>query len=162
VVGVIVHAGDIATALGRDEPPWGTVESRQWEMWISDAQMLVQARLGDLGELDQAALAYVVREAVVEHIRRPDGATAVEVAVDDGRAVRRYSSGSGRVQIRDEWWKLLDPNSANKSAFSVDTVALATVVHADICALRFGALYCSCGAILTASLPLYETGGAWW
>jgi hypothetical protein len=41
-------------------------------------------------------------------------------------------------------------------AFAVDTVGAATPVHADICALRFGAAYCSCGAVLTMNLPLYE------
>jgi hypothetical protein len=41
-------------------------------------------------------------------------------------------------------------------AFAVDTVGIALEQHADICALRFGALYCSCGAVLTMNLPLYE------
>lgn len=41
-------------------------------------------------------------------------------------------------------------------AFSIDTGSTSTVVHADICAVNFGALYCSCGAVLTAGLPLYE------
>jgi len=41
-------------------------------------------------------------------------------------------------------------------AFSIDTVPTFGVVHADICAINFGALYCSCGAVLTQGLPLYE------
>jgi hypothetical protein len=41
-------------------------------------------------------------------------------------------------------------------AYTVDTVATQVSVHADICALRFGGLYCSCGAVLTMDLPLYE------
>lgn len=43
-------------------------------------------------------------------------------------------------------------------AFSVDTAGpTARAGHADICALNFGALYCSCGAVLTNHLyPLYE------
>lgn len=40
-------------------------------------------------------------------------------------------------------------------AFAVDTVGCSTS-HADICALNFGALYCSCGASLTLAGPLYE------
>lgn len=39
-------------------------------------------------------------------------------------------------------------------AFAVDTVGCPTV-HADICALTFGATYCSCGADV-AGFPLYE------
>lgn len=41
-------------------------------------------------------------------------------------------------------------------AFAIDTaVSMQGLVHADTCALNFGAVYCSCGAVLTASLPLY-------
>jgi hypothetical protein len=45
---------------------------------------------------------------------------------------------------------------ADTGAFAVDTVGAPIAQHADICALRFGALYCSCGAVLTMNLPLYE------
>ena len=38
-------------------------------------------------------------------------------------------------------------------AFSVDTVATSTI-HADTCALNFGATYCSCGADI-AGYPIY-------
>lgn len=43
-------------------------------------------------------------------------------------------------------------------AFSVDTAGTPGLAgHADICALHFGAQYCSCGAVLTNALyPLYE------
>lgn len=39
--------------------------------------------------------------------------------------------------------------------FSYDTVPDGTYTHAEICALNFGADYCSCGAVL-AGVPLYE------
>lgn len=41
-------------------------------------------------------------------------------------------------------------------AFAVDTVGVERSQHADICTLNFGGLYCSCGAVLTMNLPLYE------
>jgi hypothetical protein len=41
-------------------------------------------------------------------------------------------------------------------AFSVDMVGAPIEQHADICALRFGATYCSCGAVLTGAGPLWE------
>ncbi len=47
--------------------------------------------------------------------------------------------------------------SDDKKAFTVDTMPATIVVHAEICALVFGAEYCSCGAWLTLGLPLYES-----
>lgn len=43
-------------------------------------------------------------------------------------------------------------------AFSIDPTPSARVSHSDICSMRFGGLYCSCGAVLTLSGPLYEGG----
>ena len=75
---------NIAVALGRTAPAVDSTEYAQWEMWVSDALMLISARLvGDgtgqvasLDDLDQAKLDYVVREAVVggsgRRQRRPD------------------------------------------------------------------------------------------
>jgi hypothetical protein len=45
---------------------------------------------------------------------------------------------------------------ANEGAFSLDTVSLNGLGHLDVCALNFGAVYCSCGAALTGLLPLFE------
>ena len=46
--------------------------------------------------------------------------------------------------------------SGNGGAFTIDTIPQGRQIHADICALNFGALYCSCGAVLTNLFPLYE------
>ena len=110
----------IAVALGRTAPDPDSAEFAQWEMWISDALMLIEARLGDPALLDQAKLDYVVREAVASLARRPDDATQVSVSVDDGSVSRTYRSGTGRVTILDEWWLLLAPASTAGRAFSVD------------------------------------------
>lgn len=142
----------IEVALGR--PPSDS-EAAQWQMWIEDALLLIEARLGDLAELDQAKLDYVVREAVVAHIRHPDDATQVSVAVDDSSSSRTYRSGKGRVTILDEWWGLLAPEPFS-GAFTLDVVS-ASSVHQPWCALAFGAEYCSCGADI-AGFPLYEYG----
>lgn len=150
-----VAVADIAVALGRETPEAGSVEAQQWEMWINDALLLIEARLGDPAALNQANLDYVVREAVVAQVRRPDDATSVEVGVDDGRVTKRYSSARGRVFIRDEWWQLLDPNGKS-GAFTVDLAsATAAPTHTPWCSLYFGAGYCSCGANI-AGYPIYE------
>lgn len=112
----------IAVALGRTAPDAGSATYQQWEMFISDALMLIEARLGDPALLDQAKLDYVVREAVAAHVRRPDSATQVTVSVDDGSTSKTYRSGSGRVTIDDELWNLLSPAARSGRAFEVDTM----------------------------------------
>lgn len=152
-----VMPDDIAVALGRATPATGSPEHAQWEMWIGDALLLISARLGDVSLLDQTKLDYVVREAVVSHVRKPDDATQVEIAVDDARSSRTYRSSKGRVTIIDEWWDLLSPTETRRGAFSI-TPSGSGSDHLPWCALAFGALYCSCGVDI-AGYPIYETGG---
>lgn len=151
---------EIAAALGRPTPEQDSPAWAQWSMWINDALMLIEDRLGDPTELDQTKLDYVVREAVVAMVRRPDDSTQVDVAVDDGRVSKRFSSGAGRVRILDEWWNLLDPNgSPEAEAYAVDTYAGPDMRHghSDYCSIFFGSPTCSCGAYLTlGKYPLYE------
>lgn len=147
----MVTSTDIAVALGRTTTT--AIEDQQWGMWINDALLLIEARLGDPAELDQAKLDYVVREAVVAHVRHPDDATQVSVSIDDGSTSRSYKSGKGRVTILDEWWALLAPEDA-LSAFTIDTAPTGGW-HQPWCSLHFGALYCSCGTDI-AGYPIYE------
>lgn len=150
-----VTPATVAVALGRATPEQESTEFAQWSMWISDALMLIGDRLGDVTELDQAKLDYVVREAVAAQVRRPDDATSVDVAVDDGRVSKTYRTSAGRVSIRDEWWELLSP-AAKSGAFTVDTFPKSGVgIHAPWCDLMFLGADCSCGASL-AGWPMYE------
>jgi hypothetical protein len=163
---VSVIPDDIAVALGRTAPEGGSTEWSQWQLWISDAMLLIGAKLGDPANLDQAKLNYVVREAVVAHIRRPDDATQISVSVDDGSTSRTYRSAKGRIVILDEWWALLSPSKTSTRAFSLRPSG-PDLCHADICtannyvdstgAVIFGGAYCSCGADI-AGFPLYEDG----
>lgn len=147
----------IGVALGRPDS-LSISESNQWSMWIDDALMLIDFRTDALevvGPLDQAKLDYVVREAVVAHVRRPDNATQVTVAIDDASSSKTYRSSRGRIEILDEWWALLGLTAPSSGSFSVDT-AVGAGVHAAICALNFGSTYCSCGADLTNyAYPLF-------
>ena len=166
-----VAVEDIATALGQDPPPSGSTQYDQWTMWINDAVMLIRteaARRGvDPVDLDQAVVDYVTREAVVAQVRRPDDATSVEIAIDDGREARRYSTSRGRVTILPEWWELLFPTAPKSGkAYAVDTVAAPCAIHADVCSANqyanapyWYAGFCTCGADI-AGLPLYETEGS--
>jgi membrane protein implicated in regulation of membrane protease activity len=111
----------IAVALGVAAPASGSTQLAQWSMWIDDALLLIEHRLGDPALLDQAKLDYVVREAVVAHARRPDEATQVTTSVDDASSSRTYRTGKGRVTIADDLWALLSGPAARGRAFTVDT-----------------------------------------
>jgi hypothetical protein len=65
-----------------------------------------------------------------------------------------YTNPSGNLYLTKS--EKQDLGIGAQAAFAIDTAPCVSGVHADICALRFGALYCSCGASLTLGLPLYE------
>ena len=116
---------DIATALGRPSPDAGSVTESQWQMHIDDALMLIDDRATRLAitEVDAAKLDYVIREAVVAHVLRPDSATQVTISVDDASTSKTYRSSTGRVSILDEWWALMGLAGAGRGrAFEVDTM----------------------------------------
>ena len=151
----------LATALGQAAPDPDSVTAKQWQMWIDDAEMLIDNRKTQLGitdAIDMAKVDYVVREAVVAHIKRPEDATQVTISVDDGSSSKTYKSGKGRVTIIDEWWTLLGLTNPS-GAFSIDMVGTSTT-HQPWCSLLLGATSCSCGADI-AGYPIYELGDDW-
>lgn len=150
-----VTPDQIAVVLGRAAPSNGSATYLQWEQWIEDASMLIEARLGDLTALDQPKLDYVIREAVVAQVRRPDDATQVQVSIDDASTSRTYSSSRGRVTILDEWWELLSPATTSR-AFSFSPTC-SSGEHLPWCSLSMGAAYCSCGVDI-AGYPIFEGG----
>lgn len=148
----------IAVALGVTAPESDSITEQQWELWISDAVMLIEARAEkldvDVEDIDEAKLDYVVREAVVSHVKKPDDATQVSITVDDATTSKSYRSGKGRVVIQDEWWALLGLVEQDDGAFAIDMVPGVGSIHDLACSLRFGAAYCSCGADI-AGKPIY-------
>src|SRR5690606_12488837 len=97
-----VTPAEIAVALGRTAPESASPTFQQWSMWITDAEMLIETRrlqVDDTLVIDQAKLDYVVREAVVAQVRRPDDSMQVTKAVDDGSVTKLYRSSAGRVNI---------------------------------------------------------------
>lgn len=153
----------IAVKLGRAAPEPGSITDQQWQMDIDDALMLIQDRADeldvDLSTISEMKLDYVVREAVVAYIKRPDDATQVSITVDDGTTSRSYQSGKGRIEILDEWWRMLgltDPD--DQGAFAIDMVPSVGAVHLAWCNLNLGATWCSCGADI-AGYPIFELGG---
>jgi hypothetical protein len=155
-----VTPNDIAVELGRTVPGFLDPEYAQWELWIADALFQIAKRPGLVfDDLDGEIVDYVVRKAVVRHVRRPDEASTITTAVDDANVSRTYrSASSGDVEIKDEWWAMLTPTDTTTRAFSIRTLSSSSV-HTPGCSLMLGALYCSCGADLTAyEYPLYGDG----
>lgn len=152
----------IAVKLGRAAPEPGSITEQQWDMDIDDALMLIQNRADeldiDISTISEMKLDYVVREAVVAYVKRPDDATQISVTVDDGTTARTYQSGKGRIDILDEWWRMLGLIDASESgAFSIDMLPTVGAPHLPWCSLMMGANYCSCGVDI-AGVPIYETG----
>ncbi|HET8537609.1 MAG TPA: hypothetical protein VFL73_10570 [Solirubrobacteraceae bacterium] len=146
----------IAVALGQAAPKSGSVTEQQWQMWIDEALMLIEIRKDELGRtdaIDEARLDYVVRQAVVAQVKRPDDSTQVTIRVDDASTSKSYRSSKGRVTILDEWWALLGLSPTGGQAFAIDTLSVGST-HAPWCSLAFGANYCDCGADI-AGFPLY-------
>lgn len=147
---------NIAVALGVAAPEPNSIQWQQWALWIDDASLLIENRAEqlsvDLADIDAAKRDYVVREAVVAQVKKPDDATQVTVSVDDASTSKTYRSGKGRVTILDEWWTLLgltDPSGA----FAINMVP-AGGLHPPFCSIYFGGT-CSCGVSL-AGRPIYE------
>lgn len=154
-----VTPSSIAVELGRTAPDSSDPEYAQWELWIADALFQIAKRPGLVfADLDPATVDYVVRKAVVRHVRRPDDATQVTVGVDDGNVSKTYRSSAGDVQIKDEWWAMLTPTDTTTRAFSIRPSGGGNP-HMPWCNLMLGATYCSCGADLTNyEYALYEGG----
>lgn len=109
---------DVAVSLGR--PITDPNQQAQVNWWITGAEMLIQARLGDLGDLDADVLNYVVVEAIAAKVNRAaaGGASSITVNVDDSGVTRRFESPVTASDITDEWWALLSP-SLTTGAYSV-------------------------------------------
>lgn len=117
-----VTPAQVANTLGRSAPSAGSKSFKQWTMWIGDARLIIQSRLGDLTALDQETLDYVVREAVAERARntREDGTTSKTVTVDDGTVTKRWEeSKPSQLVIIDTWWDLLTPGVEDRGAFNI-------------------------------------------
>jgi hypothetical protein len=120
---VAVDVIDIETALGRTLTD---TEQAQAAQWIADALLLIGHRLGDVADLDQDVLDYVIREAVVARFRNPEGFQSE--TIDD--YTYRLPNETRRVTILDEWWNMLDPDTGS-GAFSVRPGFEADTLDAD-------------------------------
>lgn len=148
------------TLAPADLEPFATIEAAKAQAMIDDALALA-ARVApciteDTFTYDAAAKA-ILRGAVLRWHEAGSGALQSETAGPFGQAI------DTRQQRRGMFWPSeitdlarLCAASTGASAFDINTVPTATV-HADTCALNFGADYCDCGAIY-AGYPLFGSG----
>lgn len=94
-------AVDVASHLGRPLTP---AEEAQVSVWIEWLEADITERLPNVNP-DKALRAIV--ESIVHYVRNPEGATSVNVQVDDGLVSKRYATGSGRVELLADWWAKL-------------------------------------------------------
>lgn len=103
---------DVAVAIGR--PISLAAEQDQVNYWLDAAELVITSRLGDVADLDQAAVRYVETEAAAAKLQNPNGYQYE--AIDDYRY--GLPPESRRVTILDEWWDLLTP-AASSAAFTI-------------------------------------------
>ena len=94
---------DVSVAIGR--PITDPAEQARVTYWLDAAELQIKARLGDLTELDEAAVRFVETEAVAARMLNPEGYQSE--TIDD--YTYRYGTETRQVVIRDEWWALLSP-----------------------------------------------------
>lgn len=108
---------DVESSLGR---PLSNTERNRVDWWLTGAELLLKARLGDVSLLDQNAVRYVEAEAVAARVGNPDNYTSE--TIDD--YTYRYGSETRGIVIRDEWWAMLSPKtdgSSTRPGFEPDT-----------------------------------------
>lgn len=101
----------IAVALGQPAP--STLVAQQWQTWIDDALMFIQDRADKqtVTIIPQAKIDYVVREVVVDQVKRRDQANDYDI------------EDASRFRTVADWWPLLGLDSRRGRAFEVDTAA---------------------------------------
>ena len=104
----------------------------------------------------QGALKAILRGAILRWNEAGTGALSAQTAGPFGQTIDTRQPRRGMFwpseikQLRDICGGIAS------GAFSVDTVGVGYGIHADTCALNFGALYCSCGVDI-AGYPLFGT-----
>jgi len=151
-----------AVAITTDDlEPFADIPQVRAQAMIVDAmamaKLVAPCILDDDFEYADAAKA-IIRGAILRWHESGTGAAVSQTALGfsqtlDNRQIRRGMFWPSEIE---DLQKLCKQDSDASGAWSYDTVGTCAVMHADVCALNFGAQYCSCGAILTGFAPLWE------
>lgn len=135
---------------------------------IADALALAEASAPCLGdeELDPkkaAAAKAILRGAILRWNESGQGGRS---QVTDTAGVFQHSEAFDTTKPRRSLFfpseiaqlqKICQDAASTRSAWGYDTAGSCGPLHADICAINFGASYCSCGTVYNGGAgPLYE------
>ncbi|SDN79168.1 hypothetical protein [Geodermatophilus sp. DSM 45219] len=147
-----------------DLTPFAQIERAKAVAMIEDALAVAATVAPCITEADftkESAARAILRGAILRWNESGNGGlTTIQQTTDDFNQSKTYDNRQTR---RGMFWpseiqQLQNLCQTEKSgAYSIDTLPTSTAIHADICALRLGANYCSCGAYLTGGFPLWET-----
>lgn len=146
-----------------DLEPFAEIPAAKAQAMIDDAlaraARVAPCILSEEFAYPEAALA-ILRGAILRWHEAGTGALSQQSAGPFGQTLdtRQPRRGMFWPSEEDELRSLCGSGEAS-GVFDIDTIGLSRIIHADICTLNFGGLYCSCGAILTQGLPLYERNG---
>lgn len=140
-----------------DLSPFATIEEVKARLMIDDAIALAARVAPCILDADFAyedAARAILRGAILRWNEAGSGALQAQTAGPFGQTLdtRTQRKGMFWPSEIDQLQGLCQADSTG--AFGIDTLGCGTV-HADICSLYFGALYCSCGADI-AGHPLWE------
>ncbi len=145
-----------------DIEPFADIDESRAVQMIEDATaiaILVAPCLTDEDELtagQKSAVKAVLRGAVLRWNDAGSGVVSQE-------SVGSFSQSIDTANRRGLFWpseieqlQQICRGDESGGAFSLDTAPTSTLTHAETCALRFDATYCSCGAVLSGAGPIYE------
>lgn len=160
----LATTADVETRLGR---PLSPEETAKAEGLLAEASDLVIGHLrADPTDSEGVVPPHVVRvvSRMAARVLEQDastggvfGATTMTDQIGDFTQSRSFPQGttSGGPWLSKADKVALRGPDGDSGAYAVDTVANAGQ-HSPYCTLAFGGLYCSCGAALTGSTPLWE------
>ena len=145
-----------------DLEPFASIDPVKAQAMIDDALAMAElvAPCITTAEFAHAGAAKaVLRGAILRWHDAGTGAVSSQAAGPfqqtlDTRQPRRAMFWPSEIEQLQKMCQAADTGGA----WSYDSVGCLLPQHADICALHFGADYCSCGAVL-AGAPLWETSG---
>lgn len=143
-----------------DLGPFAEIPLAKAEAMIADALAMAQTVapcITDAKFLHADAVKAILRGAILRWNAADTGAVTTQTAGPFSVQLDTTARRGGLFWPSEiEQLQKLCRTGDTDGAWGYDTVGC-TPQHADVCSLNFGALYCSCGAILTNGNPLWET-----